>query len=196
VTDHFIQSRPLPQVRTSQAKTLVAVGGEASSGRDLGLAYAQVAARGDVDSGREAQRLLQAAESAEQAAAPPVQDADLHTELGFLDLAGGDRRQAAEELESALRADPVNTVAAGNLAVLLAQAGQLQRAVELWQMVAKQNPAEVAAGINLAMGSCMIGNRAGAMAALERVLKFSPDDSKARAMLQQIAGDAGQCGLR
>jgi predicted CXXCH cytochrome family protein len=198
VTDHFIQRIPNQQrtVTPAQQETLVAVGGETASGRDLGLAYAQMAARGDIEAGRQAQRLLQQAERDQSNAAAPVLDTDLHTELGFLDLAGGDGSAAAQELRSALTADPLNTVAAGNLAVLLAQSHGLEEAVRLWRMVAANNPGELTAGVNLAMGACMIGDSHAAIAALEQVLRFSPDAAKAKSLLSQLQSTAEPCTKR
>jgi predicted CXXCH cytochrome family protein len=198
VTDHFIQKRPnqQPTVTTAQRETLVAIGGEPASPRDLGLAYAQMAARGDIDAGRQAQRLLQQAERDELSAATPVQDSDLHTELGFLDLAGGDRSAARQELRSALTADSLNTVAAGNLAVLLAQAHELDEAVKLWRIVATNNPGETIAGVNLAMAACMMGDSHAAMEALLRVIRFSPDDTRARSLLAQLTSATEPCSPR
>ena len=198
VTDHFIQQRPnrQPEVMTAQQETLVAIGGEAASARDLGLAYAQLADRGDVDAGRQAQRLLQQAEHEERNAAIPIKDTDLHTELGFLDLAGGNRSAAAEELRRALEDDSFNTVAAGDLAVLLAQAHNLEEAVRLWQMVATLNPGETKAGVNLALGECMLGDRHSAIEALQQVIEFSPDDTKARSLLAQLNSTQEPCASR
>ena len=198
VTDHFIQKRITTRLTgsLSQSETLVPIGGEPASSRDLGLAYAQMAVRGDIVAGREAQRLLQQSEHNQFDGAKPAQDTDLHTELGFLDLAGGDNAAAAEELKSALTADPLNTVAAGNLAVLLAKAHHLEEAVKLWRMVAENNPGETAAGFNLAMGACMMGDSHSAREALQRVIRFSPDDTRARRLLSQLTSGEGPCSLR
>jgi hypothetical protein len=45
-------------------------------------------------------------------------------------------------------------------------------------------------GLNLAMGKCLQGDRAGARAVLDRVLRFNPDSSKARELLN----GTGRCG--
>jgi hypothetical protein len=196
VTDHFIQERPSKWERdeASHQEILMAVGGEQASARDLGLAYAQLAVRGDANAAVEAQRLLKDAENEEQKRAIPARDADLHTELGFLDLNAGDTSAAVQEYESALAADPHNSVAAGDLAVLNARSHHLEEAVRLWRSVAEDDPGETAAGFDLAVGACMIGDSGSAIQALERVVEFSPDNLKARQLLSQLKGRPQACG--
>ena len=195
VTDHFIQKRPLAgqSLKTPDAETLTAVGGEPVSVRELGLAYAQMASS-DPSAVAEARRLLGEAERKEFEAGTSITDADLHMELGSLDLAGGDMSAAAAEYQVALTGDPQNSVAAGNLAVLQARAHHLNEAVRLWQSVAANDPGEPAAGFNLAVAACMLGDRSGASRALERVLAFSPDDAKAKRLLAQLRSEARSCG--
>lgn len=194
VTDHFIRTRPVPQPETIPSETLRAVNSEPVSSRDLGLAYAQMAVGGDTSVGPEARHLLEQAELQEEKAGTLAPDADLHTQLGFLDLMAGDKSGAMREDQAALVANPVDSVAAGDLAVLLAGSQHLDEAIRLWQMVARNNPGETAAGIDLAIGSCMIGDSAAAMQALERVIAFSPDDAKARELLGQLKAGPRLCG--
>lgn len=120
----------------------------------------------------------------------------MHTQLGFLDLMAGDSSAAVREDQAALAADPLDSVAAGDMAVLLARSRHLDEAVRLWRMVAVNDPGETAAGMNLAIGSCMMGDTAAAIRALERVIDFSPDDAKAKGLLAQLRSGSQPCGAK
>ena len=184
VTDHWIRKEiggPEPARATSGP--LVAVGGVAADDRDLGLAYAQMAARGDEAAGQKAMRLLARAERTSGGAA---NDAILHEQLGFLEQINGDVGNAAAEYKTALRADPQDLLAAGDLAVLDAKARDYGNAVRLWQEVFAQDPAQREAGIDLALVEDAGGEHAAALATLERLQEFAPDDGQARALAAQI----------
>ncbi len=86
----------------------------------MGLAYAQMAQRGDQQSGETARTLLRKAEVMEAATA---KDGELHTELGFLEQESGDIHAADREYRAALAADPDNGTARGDMAVLFAGTG-------------------------------------------------------------------------
>ena len=195
VTDHFIRKRPssVQNVAIPHRETLVPVGGEPADNRSMGLAYAQLAVRGDLDAAAEAMNLLKEAERKERAAEPLAQDADLHVELGYLDLVSGDASAAAKEYEAALAADPLNSVAAADLAVLRAKSHRLGEAVRLWRSVAENDPGETAAGFNLAMGACMTGDAPMAIQALQRVVDFSPDNARAKHLLAQLKAAPQLC---
>jgi predicted CXXCH cytochrome family protein len=193
VTDHRIQ---IPRrgaeapAASAASPELVPIQGETASTRDLGLAYAQRAQHGDRASGEAALKLLRKAEAADGAAPDP----ELHTELGFLDQMSGDARAAEGEYRQALRADPEDSTAAGDLAVLLAHGGDYRSAVPLWRKAFAEDPTHTAAGFDLAVGQCMLGDAAGASATLQRVLVFSPDDSRAHDLAAAIAGGRQRCG--
>ena len=79
VTDHRIPRTPLPdRPQTVDITKLVQVGNAQPEGRDLGLAYGQVALRGNAFAAREALRLL------EQAQQEDPNDPEVLTRLGFL----------------------------------------------------------------------------------------------------------------
>jgi Tetratricopeptide repeat/Doubled CXXCH motif (Paired_CXXCH_1)/Cytochrome c554 and c-prime len=188
VTDHRIQRRPglsLP----SQGGNLTVVGGGRVSDRDLGLAYFQLAVRGDRQSGQRAMTLLQQYEQRDGQEGDP----DLHRALGFLDQMSGDRAAATREYQAALRAEPQDSVAAGDLAILETQTGHTQDAVTRLQQVSKNDPGETTAVMDLAMIECSIGNPQLAVKALQRLLDFSPDDKKARQMLTAIQDNSETC---
>ena len=189
VTDHRIQRRPggsLP----AQGGDLMLVGGGPVSDRDLGLAYFQMALHGDRQSGQRAMALLQQAERSDG----PQADKDLHRALGFLDQMSGNSAAAVREYQAALRADPQDSVATGDLAILEMRAGDIQEAVTRLQQVSESDPGETAAGMDLAVIECARGNPQVAIQALQRLLEFSPDDGKARQMLTTIKNKPQTCG--
>jgi Tfp pilus assembly protein PilF len=191
VTDHRIQiPRKAAEARASMNGPLAPIGDEKATDRELGLAYAQMAQRGDRESGETALSLLQKAEALEAATA---KDAELHTELGFLDQESGDVHAADREYRAALAADPDNGTARGDMAVLFAGTGDYATAVRLWQRVLDADPAQTAAGYNLALGQCQLGQKEDAVATLKRLLSFAPDDQRARAMAAALASGTQSC---
>jgi hypothetical protein len=192
VTDHRIQRRPLLSLDQGVAHTgdLTVVGGGPASDRELGLAYFQLAERGDVQAGHRSMQLLQQAESRGGDQADP----DLHTALGLLEQLSGDRQAAMREYQAALHANPADSVAAGDLAILEARAGDAKDAVAGLQWVSEHDPADTSAGIDLAMLECSIGDPQAAVAALRHLLQFSPDDGKARQALAAIESERERCG--
>jgi tetratricopeptide (TPR) repeat protein len=194
VTDHRIQivngpSRK-PHEGASKSGVLVLIGDEKATDRELGLAYAQMAQRGDRVSGETALALLQKAEALEAATA---KDAELHTELGFLEQRAGDVHAADREYRAALAADPDDGTARGDMAVLFAGTNDYATAVRLWQRVFDADPAQAAAGYNLALGQCQLGQKDDAEATLKRLLRFAPDNQRARALGVALASGTRVC---
>jgi Flp pilus assembly protein TadD len=197
VTDHRIQIVNTASQMTHAAShvggALIPIGHEETTDRELGLAYAQMAHRGDRASGETAQALLRKAEVQQ---APGTKDPELHTELGFLNQEAGDIHAADREYRAALDADSNDGTARGDLAVLFAETGDYATAVHLWQQVFDADPAETAAGYNLALGQCRLGQKDDAEATLRRLLRFAPDDQRARALAAALAGSAQACPER
>jgi predicted CXXCH cytochrome family protein len=193
VTDHWIRKR-VSQQRLALASSgdLVAVGGFAVDDRDLGLAYAQMAARGDRPAAERALELLRRAEKQN----PSAVDHELHAELGFLEQLSGQTQAAAAEYRQALAADPDDVLAAGNLAFIDAQQGQVTQAEQLWKHVFDQDPVELGAGLNLAVIECGAGRRDAAISTLNRLRIFAPDNDRARAMLSAIQSGHESCRPR
>ena len=191
VTDHRIQIASKPFTAPLAAEELAPIGGIHPGVRDEGIAWAQLALRDDRAAGERAMELLLKAETSD-----PVQakDTDLHAELGFLEQVRGNRGRAKSEYEAALRADPLNGTAAGDLAVLDAQTGDLADALPLWRRAFTQDPGASAAGIDLALAQCRLGQAAAAMQTLDRVLLFSPDNDSARHLSRAFAAGAEHCG--
>lgn len=193
VTDHRIQIPGRSAGFEAKNGALVPIGAEAVSDRELGLAYAQMAHRGDRSSGETAQMFLRKAEALE---ASGTKDAELHTELGFLDQESADIHAADREYRAALVADPDDGTARGDLAVLFAGTGDYDTAVRLWQKVFDADPAQAAAGYNLALGQCRLGRKDDAETTLKRLLSYAPDNQRARALAAALAGGAQSCPER
>lgn len=190
VTDHRIQIPGKPYASPFAAQELVAIGGVHPSDRDEGIAWAQLALRGDRAAGERALHLLLEAEKSDPGQAS---DGALHMELGFLRQMSNDRERARTEYDAALRADPYNETAAGDLAVLDAQGGDMGAALPLWQSVFDHDPGASAAGIDLAVAECRMSGKDAAEQTLRRVLDFSPDNDTARKSLLALQSGQQRC---
>jgi predicted CXXCH cytochrome family protein len=194
VTDHLIRRRvpeAIPPVAPKGA--LEAIGMERVDDRGLGLAYAQMAARGDSDAGERAMKLLSQAER-EAGGAP--QDSELHTQLGFLEQVSGHPDAAAAEYEQAIKIAPYDSVALGDLGLIRAGQHQYAAALRLWNAAFGHDPVQIGAGLNVAVVACQTGHLEEAENALKRVLEFAPDDTKARDLLDEISSGKKICGVR
>ncbi len=194
VTDHRIQRRATaPEQHAAQATELSPIGdggaGVHPSDRELGLAYAQMAQRGDRASGERALPLLKSAETRDSAP-----DAELHTELGFLEQMSGNGKAASAEYRAALNDPQGSNAAAGDLAVLEAHDGDYASAVKLWRQVFTADPTQIGAGFDLAVGECVLGDRPAAAETLKRVLLFAPDNDRARQLATALASGQQHCG--
>lgn len=190
VTDHRIRrraSKPVPGPVASPPRSLVPFGTAQAEPRDLGLAYAQVALRGDVRASQEALRLL-----AEALPRYPT-DAEVLIRLGFLYQQHGRNGSAAELYERALRAGSEAPEATTNLGVIYASKGDLRKALALWQGVFERNPGLSEAGVNLAAGLCQAGETARARQTLIEALKYQADFGRARAMLRELESRPERC---
>ncbi len=179
VTDHNIQSRPARQDRTAKSSELVTVGGVLASDRDMGMAYAQMAQRGDRGAGKRAFDLLKKAEITGSA------DEQLSLHLAFLYQMSGNPTQARVEYERVLQANPYDPAALSNLAVLLASSGQVSRAATLLQRLLDVDPSQTAAGMNLARVQCGTGQANAAKETVMRLRTFNPDAPSVRAFAEQ-----------
>jgi tetratricopeptide repeat protein/cytochrome c554/c'-like protein len=187
VTDHRIPRRARKAAGPPGPPSLVPFGTAKAEPRDLGLAYAQVALRGDARASQEALRLL-----AEALPRYPG-DAEVLIRLGFLYQQVGRNGPAAELYERALQAGSDAPEAATNLGVIYASKGDLKRALALWQGVFGKNPGLSEAGVNLAAGLCQAGETAKARETLAEVLKYQADFSRARAMLRALESRPEGC---
>lgn len=191
VTDHWIKKRiSNERVPLATSGDLQPVGGMVADDRDLGLAYAQMAVRGNQQAGERALTLLERAEHTESGAR---HDHELHAQLGFLDQLSGKPAAAVEEYQMALEADPYCSLATGDLALLKAGQHQYAEASRLWKQVFDHDPSQLGAGMNLAIVECGLGERGDALATLNRLLEFSPDDEKAKTLVERIRSGSQKC---
>jgi predicted CXXCH cytochrome family protein len=194
VTDHWIRKRISNQrLPLATSGELEPIGGMILDDRDLGLAYGQMAARGNQAAGERAMTLLQRAEHTESGAR---RDHELHAQLGFLDQVSGKPAAAIEEYQMALEADPYSSLAAGDLALLRAGQHQYAEAAVLWKAVFDHDPTQLGAAMNLAVVECVLEEKSVALATLDRLLDFSPDDQKAKDLAQAIRAGTQKCGTR
>ena len=192
VTDHWIKKR-ISNQRQPLADTgdLEPIGGMTADDRDLGIAYAQMAARGNVAAGARALKLLQQAERTESGA---KRDHELHAHLGFLKQINGQATAAVEEYQLTLEADPYDYLAGGDLALLKISQREYADALRLWEAVFDHDPAQTQAGLNLAILQCGLGGRESALATLDRLIQFSPDNEKGKSMDRGIRSGSQRCG--
>jgi predicted CXXCH cytochrome family protein len=194
VTDHWIRKRVSNQrMPLDTSGDLETVGGLAADDRDLGLAYAQMAARGNQAAGARALALLKQAEQADKDARS---DHELHAQLGFLEQMNGQSGAATEEYQMAIESDPNSSLAVGDLALLEAGNHQYSAASRLWASVFAHDPSQLGAGMNLAIVQCGLGDQVDATSTLDRLLKFAPDDQKARDLDREIRSGTHKCGAR
>jgi predicted CXXCH cytochrome family protein len=191
VTDHRI-AKSVNQQSTAQAATsdLRVAGSFPAGDRELGLAYAQLSGPANPQYAARAIALLRSAEK--QAGGAPSDHA-LHAQLGFLEQVAGKSEDAAHQYELALQADPYDSLAAGNLALLAAQHHRYGVAAQLWSDVFGRDPAQLGAGLNLAVVECGAGKRSAALGTLDRLLSFAPDNAQARAMAEAIRSGKKLC---
>jgi predicted CXXCH cytochrome family protein len=195
VTDHWIKRRVSPErLPLASSGELAVVGAFPADDRDLGLAYAQMAARGNQEAGVRAIKLLQEAEKGAEKQPGAASDHELHSQLGFLEQTAGQPQQAATEYRLALAADSYDSLAAGNLALVEAGQHHYAEAARLWSSVFHNDPVQLGAGMNLAIVDCGLGQRDAALAALDRLLLFAPDNQAGRALSLEIRSGKRSCG--
>jgi predicted CXXCH cytochrome family protein len=184
-----LQLRDLGETGAGKPAELVVVGTARYSDRELGLAYAQLARKGDRHSGEKSISLLSIAEQAGRA------DAEVHAQLGFLLQLSGNREAAATEYQSALHLDPLDIVSMSNLAVLDASAGRGEEALRLLQQAVTSDPSQTTAGMNLAFMECRLGLKAEAARTLQKMSRFNPDDPILRTFRETGTYGGSKCPL-
>jgi predicted CXXCH cytochrome family protein len=194
VTDHNIQRYPATatQLRLTDMENTVElepVGNVRAGDREYGLAYAQLAQQGDRVAGKKALDLLQKAEK------EGADDYEMHTQLGFLEQMAGDGTSAVKEYDDAVRENPYDTAALGNLAVLKAASGHADEAISLLQRVIDADPSRTAAGLNLAFIECRIGDKKKALEIVTGLSRINPDDPAIRTFLTAGTYGGERCDL-
>ena len=193
-TDHRIRQHPaqLESLDGVPANPeLVSFLGQDAPARDLALAYYNLTANGRIPEAARAGPMLLAVQKSD----PP--DAAVLTALGFLAPSMGmTAAQSADYYREALKLDPLNLLAANNLATLLARAGQLSAADPLWQSAFDRNEDIESLSINLALAECRLGQKDKAVQVLQRVLVYGPDSPTAQRRLQAIQTGQDACSVQ
>jgi hypothetical protein len=193
VTDHLIRKHLMPRPSTASGAGELEAVGPTPRDREFGLAYAQMAERGDQEAGQRAIKLLTRDEEEEKGAA---KDPELHSHLGFLEQVSGHTEKAAVEYERALAANPFDSLALGDLALIKAKQHQYAEAERLWKTAFDHDPVQTGAGLNLAIVACETGSRTEALRALARLLEFAPDNGQGRSLATEIRSGKVACSSR
>ena len=196
--DHDIERVPAPQSSGASSSVssqrtgdlLLPVGGWKTSDRELGMAYAQMAAHGDRQAGERALTLLIRADAA------GASDAALRTQLGVLRQLSGQPERAQAEYLAALQQNPTDPSSLTNLAVLEASEGQAAEAATLLSRLVAADPAQTAAGLNLAFIECGLGQTEQARATLALLARYNPDDPALRSMTDSGTYRGGHCNVQ
>ena len=114
-----------------------------------------------------------------QAVALDPSIADVHNQLGFLDLTTGDTAAAEQQFQAALRADPGMAEALGNLGVLYGQQGKLAPAEHLLRLAVESDSAYEKGYMNLGLILAAEGRFDEAHAQLQKALELSATDAVA-----------------
>jgi predicted CXXCH cytochrome family protein len=194
-TDHNIQRRPVTLASArftdlGESAELLPVGSVSAGDREFGLAYAQLAEHGNRVAAAKAAHLLAKAEK------DGHDDAQVHAQLGFIEQMSGDKVDARKEYTEALREDPYQVTALGDLAVLDAASGGVGDAIALLQRAVDADPSQMAPGLNLAFIECRLGDKKKALEILTRLSRFNPDDPTLHKFLTSGAYGGGRCELR
>jgi predicted CXXCH cytochrome family protein len=190
VTDHDIEAVPAKAKPSARSGELVPVGGFPSDDRTLGIAYAQMAQRGDQAAGRTALTLLT------MAALAGEHDPELLVRLGFLQQVSGDVVAARASYTAVLESDPYEPAALANLAVMDAGAGRTSEAVRLLERLTDNDPSQTAAGLNLMFIDCKLGRSKEALDLSQRLLNENPDNQPLRTYLRTGDYAGERCALR
>lgn len=193
-TDHDIQAHPRHisasrQAADSRTIDLIPVGHASVGDRELGLAYAEMAERGSQAAGEKALPLLRSAET------HGADDAEMHTQLGFLDQVSGDLAGAKKEYADALQKNAHDESAAGDLAILDLRSGEAGEAIALLQSVISADPSQMAAGMDLAFVECRLNHKSSARQILQNLLGLNPDDPELRQFLATGRYRGGRCSV-
>lgn len=157
--------------------------------RDQALAWQSLANGGVADAGPYAEQSLRLA------AKQTPDDPAILAGLGFVELQHGQLDHARALYEKALALNFNLIDAAVNLGVIEARMGHLNQAVKLWEGAFDRAPGKSAIGMNLARTLCEAGQMKEAKSYVERALRFNPDLSEGKKLLQLLNANPPTCAL-
>jgi predicted CXXCH cytochrome family protein len=187
VTDHRILKEPHSAPQGPAGDHLMAFGGTDVGERELGLAYAEMALRGNERAASEARQLLG------KAVARYVSDPQVLTRLAWLDQSQHDLDKAEKLYEGSIAVDPNEPVAATNLGVILAERGAMTRALGVWRPAFERHPDASELGVDVALAMCKSGDWKDAEEAVQTVLEHNPDFQPARDIGAALARGPDAC---
>jgi predicted CXXCH cytochrome family protein len=187
VTDHRILKDPSAVVAIAAGDRLLTFGAANAGDRELGLAYAEIALRGDARAASEARRLL------DRVVARDPADPQVLTRLAWLEQQRHDAARAETLYQDALEADPGEPVAATNLGVILAERGSLTRALRVWQPAFELHPDASELGVDIALAKCKAGDWKDAEETVRTVLEHNPDFEPGRQVGATLARGPDAC---
>lgn len=187
VTDHRILRDPRGVVAGAAGDRLMPFGDTEAGDRELGLAYAEIALRGDERAAVEARRLL------ERAVTRFPADPQVLTRLAWLDQQRHDVDTAETLYEDALAVTPGEPVAATNLGVILAERGSITRALDVWRPAFHRHPDASELGVDIAVAMCRDGDWTDAEETLRTVVEHNPDFQPARRVGAALARGPDAC---
>jgi predicted CXXCH cytochrome family protein len=183
-TDHSIprsNAKASPGGAIPPDAVLLPLTGIASSDRELGLAYANVAIeKNNRVWGMRAFELLR------KAAEVSPNDARVASQLAQLYDRMGNERKACELYAQAVRSEPASVAAKVNLGTCMAKEGRVAESIELWSDVVARAPGLESARFNLAVAQYRSGDAAAAQRTLREALAINPASRRAVQLMRQL----------
>jgi len=187
VTDHRILKDPGAEPSGAAGDRLMPFEGVDTGDRELGLAYAEIALRGNEHAAGEARHLL------ERAVRQFPADSQVLTRLAWLDQARHDLGDAETLYERSVAVDPDEPVAATNLGVIFAERGSMGQALSVWRPAFERHPDASELGVDVALAMCRSGDWKDAEEAVRTVLEHNPDFQAARQVGAALARGPDAC---
>lgn len=148
------------------------------------LNYAALLARGE-------QGLAAALELLVRARAAGVEDPDIETEIGLIELARGSRSLARVAFERAVSLDPRQGRALESLGKIAYEDGDFRRAADFYERALEGTPRADLARTLGAIRLVHLEDRAGALRAFERALELMPAGDPEREAVEEILSGLG-----
>jgi predicted CXXCH cytochrome family protein len=181
-TDHRILARPSAKHASApQYNTLLPVFSPTANPRDHALALYASMNDGHTENGPQAYAQLEATFAHDR------DDVQVLSALATISNLKGDTAQATALFAAVLSIEPLNRVAAVNLAILKARGGDLDQARKLLDPVFDRNQDIPTIATDLAAIACKQRDANGARDALQKALRYNPGSGDMRLRLAQVS---------